>query len=165
MWLTGTDCLGSITSASSDSSAYSTSSTSVCSSPAMAVPKHYSPKNTSSGARAGRIAVTCGDKDSCGYISRSPDRDGVYHVTPNASEALHVQVEPVKDNQLMEIRLLVGKFSLLSGTSLLIDCYRTRQLLKSTSALPGTTLATRICGTGHPGMGHSNLPNPRSAET
>ncbi|KAG8948934.1 hypothetical protein FRC04_009135 [Tulasnella sp. 424] len=38
--------------------------------------------------------------------SRSPDRDGVYYVTQNASEALHVQVEPAKDNQLMEIRLM-----------------------------------------------------------
>lgn len=152
MWLTGTDCLGSITSISSDGSAYSTSSTSVCSSPAIPAPKHYSPKNISSGARAGRIAVTCGDKSCCGYISRSPDRDGVYYVTQNASEALHVQVEPAKDNQLMEIRLMVGNTPLLSGTSLLIDCHRTRQLLKSISALPGTTLATRICGTGHLGM-------------
>lgn len=65
-------------------------------------------------ARTGRIAVSCGVKGSCGYISRNPDKDGVFCVTPNPEEALHAQLESTEGEQLMEIRLLVRDFHLIS---------------------------------------------------
>ncbi|KAG8982591.1 hypothetical protein FRB90_006683, partial [Tulasnella sp. 427] len=107
----------SVTSAaSSESSAYSTSSTSNCSSPATPyTPKQLQPPSTPTVIRAGKIAVTCGVKGSCGYVGRSPGADGVFYVTTNASEALHVQLEPSSDGSLSEMRLLVGGFSHMKG--------------------------------------------------